>query len=179
MTPDQGVAILEQVLASDEAQVAPLAVDVRQWSEFYPLVARLPFVQSLHATTTANGGRAFLGALEAEDPAGRRRRLQARICEHLALTLRVDPSSIAARTPLQRLGVDSLMGLELRNRLEADLGLALSATIVWTHPDVERLATYLLDKLGLATGAPPSGDEGALSALSDEALAALGEDLLS
>ena len=179
MTPDQGVAILEQVLASDEAQVAPLAVDVRQWSEFYPLVARLPFVQSLHATTTANGGRAFLGALEAEDPAGRRRRLQARICEHLALTLRVDPSSIAARTPLQRLGVDSLMGLELRNRLEADLGLALSATIVWTHPDVERLATYLLDKLGLATGAPPSGDEGALSELSDEALAALGEDLLS
>jgi len=45
------------------------------------------------------------------------------------------------------LGIDSLMGLELRNRLEAGLGMTLSATLIWTYSNVRLLAGHLAQRL--------------------------------
>jgi hypothetical protein len=42
------------------------------------------------------------------------------------------------------------MALELRNRLEASLGLTLSATLVWGHPTIAALATHLASKLNIS-----------------------------
>jgi hypothetical protein len=51
--------------------------------------------------------------------------------------------------PLRALGLDSLTGLELRNRLEADLGMKLPATMVWNHPSVTALVPYLAGRMGI------------------------------
>jgi hypothetical protein len=51
------------------------------------------------------------------------------------------------------MGMDSLMALELRNRLEASLGLSLSATLVWGYPTVAALAPHLAEKMGMTLGA--------------------------
>jgi hypothetical protein len=39
------------------------------------------------------------------------------------------------------------MTLDLRNRLEASLGLRLSATVVWNHPTVAALADHLARRM--------------------------------
>jgi phthiocerol/phenolphthiocerol synthesis type-I polyketide synthase C len=38
--------------------------------------------------------------------------------------------------------------MELRNRLESSLGLTLSATLVWTHPNVAAISNFLHEQLG-------------------------------
>jgi acyl carrier protein len=56
--------------------------------------------------------------------------------------------------PLKELGIDSLMAVELRNVLKADLALeaGLPATLVFDYPTVDAIATYLVGPvLGLAT----------------------------
>ncbi len=87
--------------------------------------------------------------LEATDPAQRRAVLERRLRELISQVLRLDPARIDPTTPIGTLGLDSLMGLEIRNRLEASLGLTISATLLWTVPTVVALAPYLAEKLGL------------------------------
>ncbi len=51
---------------------------------------------------------------------------------------------VPGETPLQQLGLDSLMALELRNLLGQALGCPLRATLLFDHPTVRGLAQYLL-----------------------------------
>jgi acyl carrier protein len=67
----------------------------------------------------------------------------------VARILRLELSHVDRDAPLKTLGLDSLMTLELRNRLEADLGLRLSATLVWNYPTVAALAGHLAQALRL------------------------------
>jgi acyl carrier protein len=113
--------------------------------------------------------------------------------------LRLEASRIERDTPLKALGIDSLMGLELRNRLEAKLGVTLSATLVWTYPNLGALTPYLCAQFGGVQGqaqpvsaggtaaidrASPIPEERkqdierVLDGLSDDELANLGEQLL-
>lgn len=50
------------------------------------------------------------------------------------------------------MGFDSLMALELRNRIEAALGLKLSATLLWNYPTVAALTPYLLGRVEKTLG---------------------------
>ena len=52
------------------------------------------------------------------------------------------------------LGFDSLMTLDLRNRLESSLGLSLSATLVWNYPTITDLTDHLAERLGITLVSP-------------------------
>jgi acyl carrier protein len=110
--------------------------------------------------------------------------LETHLIEQIAQVLRLPPKEIDPRTPLPTLGLDSLLALELRNRLEVSLGVTLSATLIWGYPTVAALAPFLVDKMGLRLEPPPAarsdgaeplqtGTTGGLDELSDEAAAAL------
>jgi acyl transferase domain-containing protein/acyl carrier protein len=78
------------------------------------------------------------------------------------------------RTPLNDLGLDSLMAIELRNGIGAAVGRTLPATLVYKYPTLDALARYLLiDVLGHATAAPAEtqrqdADEAEIEPLTDE-----------
>jgi len=46
------------------------------------------------------------------------------------------------------MGLDSLTGLELCNRLGASFGLTVPATAVWNYPTIAHLSLLLADKMG-------------------------------
>ncbi len=54
------------------------------------------------------------------------------------------------RRPLQELGFDSLMAVELRNVLSSSLGQPLPATLLFKYPTLEAITGHLLALLGLA-----------------------------
>jgi myxalamid-type polyketide synthase MxaC len=81
---------------------------------------------------------------------------------------------IQERVPLQDIGLDSLMALEMRNELAQSLGLTLSAGLLFNYPTVEELTEHLLGLLPVAvpdsipTAASKIESRTALHSMTDE-----------
>ncbi|HEU4533743.1 MAG TPA: beta-ketoacyl reductase, partial [Polyangiaceae bacterium] len=158
LTPALGLAALGRLLAAEAPpQVGLIAFDLRQWAEFYPAAARTP----LFARLRDEGGSAPAGHAALRDellaaPAPLRKGLlEKRLAEQVGRVLRLPPSRVQRQKAFNTMGVDSLMALEIRNRLEASLGLTLPAILLYAHPSVAALAAHLLGQLE-STGPAPS-----------------------
>ena len=94
----------------------------------------------------------LLAALAAS-PLERRAHVESIVRTTLAGILRRAATALDARQPFGAMGVDSLMALEFRNRLESALQRPLSATLTWNYPTVDALTSHL-DALLTPVAAP-------------------------
>ena len=125
---------------------------VRRWRETHLARAGAPLLADLHDTTTTPAP--LRARLLAAAPETRLADLHAAVADELAHVLRRPAERLGPDVPLQQLGLDSLTALELRNRLEAALDLALSPAVIWHHPTLRTLTRHLHDALGPAAPAP-------------------------
>jgi acyl transferase domain-containing protein/surfactin synthase thioesterase subunit len=79
--------------------------------------------------------------------------LREQVTSELGLEVNVD-----TRQPLQQLGVDSLMSVNLANRLEAALGVSVPVATLVRGPSLEQLADELLAGAGARSAAPSNPD---------------------
>ncbi|MGO4421681.1 type I polyketide synthase, partial [Streptomyces sp. MCAF7] len=100
----------------------------------------------LPAPQAARGGAALADRLARLPEAERAERVRSLIREEAARVLGLrSPDAIRPDQPLRELGMDSLMAVELRNRIGARLGSRLAATVLFDHPTTARLADHLLN----------------------------------
>ncbi|XYH95262.1 SDR family NAD(P)-dependent oxidoreductase [Sorangium sp. So ce1128] len=161
LTEADALAALERLLGGGAAQAGVLRFELRQWLEFYPTAAASPFWERLRKEGDRAKQRApevarLRATLDGATPAERPSLIEGFVREVAARVLRFDPGSIDRHVPLNDLGINSLMSLELRNGLEAGLGLSLPSTLLWTYPHVAGLSAYLAEQLGSGTGAQPA-----------------------
>jgi acyl transferase domain-containing protein/SAM-dependent methyltransferase len=106
-------------------------------------------------------GGGIADALAAAEPAERADLLADFVRDAVLRVTRSDPSRrLSRRDRLMDIGVDSLMAVELARRLERGLALGqpLSATLVFDHPTIAAIASYLDGLLANGTGVP-AGEE--------------------
>ena len=83
------------------------------------------------------------------------------LVEQIAQVLKCSPTRVDAHEPLNRLGIDSLMAVELKNRVEADLETNLPVTALLQGPSLSQLAAQLLEGLDApAAEAPDEAEDG-------------------
>ncbi|PYQ39697.1 MAG: hypothetical protein DMF77_20715 [Acidobacteria bacterium] len=162
--PDEGMAILERVIGSGLAQVTVLPV---QWPRFLAQFEagsepRL-FAEVAREVRPGTSARSAAAAgelrkrLEGTPPSKRRRVVLAHVREQVLKVLALDSSQpLDDRQGFQALGMDSLMAVELRNRLQAATGRPLSSTLAFDYPTVEAIAGYLATEV---FGLEPEVDE--------------------
>jgi acyl transferase domain-containing protein/NADPH:quinone reductase-like Zn-dependent oxidoreductase/NAD(P)-dependent dehydrogenase (short-subunit alcohol dehydrogenase family)/acyl carrier protein len=153
MTPAQGVAALGWALSARVPQVAIMRLDVARWCAIHPTAASSALLAGLRdagaaARQTEQDASGLRQTLLAALPGREREELiENHLRERVAEVLRLAPARVSLSAPLQKQGLDSLMTLELRNRLDADLGIPVSATVIYNYPSVTLLARYLAGEL--------------------------------
>lgn len=79
-----------------------------------------------------------------------RQRVVDEVARQVGAEMRIAPTDLDPRQPLTSLGLDSLMTLAIRRRLDRRFRTNLPATLVWNHPTVEGIAAFLAERLTAA-----------------------------
>ncbi|MER5549077.1 type I polyketide synthase [Streptomyces sp. NPDC002589] len=164
------LAALAEALDADEAVHAVADVD---WTLFHPvltgrgprpLVADLPAVRAL--PTPAQAEVVLAASADLEHQLLEMVRAQAAAVLGHASGDAVDPVR-----PFRDLGFESLAAVRLRDRIAAETGLALPATLVFDHPTVQAVVEHLIAEL---SGTRRDETQSAPTAGHDEPIAIVG-----
>ncbi|MFG1372207.1 type I polyketide synthase [Xanthobacter oligotrophicus] len=175
ISPAAGAAVLGQLMARRPGHVAVLPTGwqagLRKGLGSTGLLAGFAA-----AAPPQDGGPAappFRLRLEAAGAGERARLLRAHVRQLVATALEFPaPEAVDPARPLEDMGFDSLMNMELKAALEKDLGVLLKATLAYDYPSIEALVRHLAEEVlawreeaSAATPAEPQDDaEGALLA---------------
>lgn len=152
MAPEAGIAALSRVLTMDTSHLAIVDVDWARYLAHTRTVAPRFTDLAAELADTAGGtatsaGPSLRERLEATNPAGRRDLLLENVRANAAAVLHLnDPQRVPPRQGFNQMGMDSLLAVELKNRLQQILGLSLPPTVAFDYPTPVALAQHLLDE---------------------------------
>ncbi|MYK66811.1 MAG: SDR family oxidoreductase, partial [Gemmatimonadetes bacterium] len=161
-TPRQGIRAFERLVRQDVTNSVVMAMD---WSVFEEAVEeRPPLLDELLSTDSEDGEDAsatpkdVLSQLGETPTTAREDLLVSFLQGEVQAVLRL-PSAPAPTIGFFDLGMDSLMAVELRNRLNRAFSGTYTApnTLVFDYPDIASLATHLAGELVVDGGAPAPG----------------------
>ncbi|MFA5708323.1 SDR family NAD(P)-dependent oxidoreductase [Mycolicibacterium sp.] len=186
LSPTDALAGLADVLVAATDGPAQGVVARVDWARFLPLyqqAGRRGFLAELErevpaaVTAAAPAGSAagttqLVDRLTAAPVQQRKKLLTDYLRDAVAEVTRVDTSEIREDAGFFDLGMDSLMAVELRRRIEQGVGQQIPITLVMDHPRLSDVADYLLgDVLGLAQQAAPVAAPTAAATRRDEPIA--------
>ena len=152
IAPKQALEILGRLLGQSTTQVVAVPVSWKQFREVYPSGSGSPLLAELareQAEVPRSAGRTSdrRDALLAAEPTERRQLLQSYLSEQVARVLGLSPSRLDLQQPLNHLGLDSLMAVELKNRIAVDLKVNVPVAKFLQGFSVDQAVTQVLDQL--------------------------------
>jgi len=164
LAPADARETVERVLRQGSAQICALHVDWSRYRKHHGLVGEPGLSVDLERRSSGDGAVALevpeeklSDVLAAVLPA---QRLDI-LLEHLQRLARsvlgyAEGDRVRRNQPLVEQGFDSLMAVEMRNRMTKWVGQRLPASLLFDYPTLERLAQHLLDDvLGLTERTEP------------------------
>ncbi|MDF5733208.1 MAG: type I polyketide synthase, partial [Rhizonema sp. PD38] len=147
--PEQGLQVLGELLTQQIPQVGVMTVDWSLFVKQFSSQANLRLFEVLAPTSAPASDRSqFVQQLEDTAPHARQQLLTTHVRSQIAQIIGWNsPDKIEPRQRLFDLGVDSLMAIELKNRLESSLECSLRTTLLFDYPTLEALIEYLSRKV--------------------------------
>jgi len=152
MKPEDGLIILGKLLRQSTPQVGVMSFNLRKWIQFYPRLGKSSLFAHLikeesgkqdgaHETRNQRLTREMLLAIDTEQ---RRQLASNYLSEQIARVLNLSSSKLDAHQQLNRLGIDSLMSVELKNRISSDLNVTVPVATFLRGITLEQLTAQIL-----------------------------------
>lgn len=181
LPPADALAGLADVMAASGTHAQGVVARI-DWARFLPLyqqVGRRAFLAELEPeapgtapAVTTDGKTRLVERLTNAPVQQRKKLLTDYLRDAVAEVTRVDSSEIREDAGFFDLGMDSLMAVELRRRIEQGVGREIPITLVMDHPRIADVADYLLGEvLGLSDPSSAPQSASAATTRTDEPIA--------
>jgi acyl transferase domain-containing protein/acyl-CoA synthetase (AMP-forming)/AMP-acid ligase II/acyl carrier protein len=150
----EALRILGTLLNGRHTSVAVMPFDWDDWSAAHPATASRPYLRLL---TTARADLADAASISSDEilaapPDARAAMVERYLCDRLARLLQVEVAQLVRDAPLTQLGIDSLMAVELKNRVEADLRTSVPIVALLQGGSIATLARVVLTAISGSSG---------------------------
>ena len=174
LAPGVAIGVMAQLLAAPDAAVAVVDLDWAVWPGTLPRVPALvgPLVPEQAPVAATPQGLA--GTLAAAPPERRAGVLAEALSGQVGHILGLPGSEIDRGLGFFDAGMDSLMAVELANRLRGLLDVPIPATVAFDHPTIDALTAWLLGALSLGDAASVPGAPVAVALDPDAPIAVIG-----
>ena len=158
LSPGEVMSLLESSLVAGNTQVAAIRVDWAKWRQFFRSMQENPLLERILASVEGQEGGGVTSdwrlKIESAAPKDREPIIAAAVRDVVGSVLRVKPDSLRDDQPLTDLGLDSLMGVEIENSLEAAIGVALPPTSLMRARTIGQIASLIAGHMGGKTATP-------------------------
>ncbi|MBI4375934.1 MAG: type I polyketide synthase [Elusimicrobia bacterium] len=164
ISSSNGTAILGRLLSLTRSQVAVAPINWDQWSEAHPFARVSPLLSNILSESPAGQSgtsRITRETILAVEPALRKELIESYLKPKIARVLGLSDAALDTAQPLTSLGLDSLVVIELKNRVKLDLGIEIPLMTLLSGLSIRQLASWLAQELDSQSAptkdAPPSG----------------------
>jgi len=152
IVPKHGLQVLGQLLSGEHAQVGILPITWDTWQarlgSAFPLLRDVLQTESAPEPSAAATQPELLQQLAAVAAEARPGLLLTYVQGEVARVLGLDASHLPdIQTGFSDMGMDSLMAVDLKNRLQSSIGKPLTSTVTFNYPTIEALARYLSEEV--------------------------------
>jgi acyl transferase domain-containing protein/NADPH:quinone reductase-like Zn-dependent oxidoreductase/SAM-dependent methyltransferase/acyl carrier protein len=176
LSPAEVISILESSLRAPAPQVAAIRVDWTKWRTFFRSMQANPLLERIFASVEGEENAALTSdwrnRIESASPEEKEAVIAQAVREVVGSVLRVKPDRLRDDQPLTDLGLDSLMGVEIENSLEAAIGVALPPTSLMRARTIGQIAALMVTHVGggapTATSTPVAAPASAVERSADE-----------
>ncbi|NEP49754.1 MAG: SDR family NAD(P)-dependent oxidoreductase, partial [Moorea sp. SIO3C2] len=152
ISPSQVLESLELLMSGSGVEVGVVPIE---WSAWQERVEKWPFLAdweqaatSIEPTPTMQGGQ-LLAEIKAASGSEREKLLMAYLQDATARVLGMKISQVDVQQPLNQMGLDSLMAVELRNRVKTKLAVDIPITKFMEELTVTDISTEINQQLTL------------------------------
>ncbi|MFJ1767932.1 type I polyketide synthase [Amycolatopsis sp. NPDC088138] len=147
--PADGLAVLGRLLRGDQAQAAVMSFDPEVWAKDFPALRTGSLLHDFD--TTPEAGTSGVTVSDLDDTAAQAA-ISAYLCGQVATVVKAQPDRVQGGQRLNRLGIDSLMAVQLRNRITEDLGASLPVAVFLQRGTIDHLAEVVLSTIRTPEG---------------------------
>jgi acyl transferase domain-containing protein/NADPH:quinone reductase-like Zn-dependent oxidoreductase/SAM-dependent methyltransferase/acyl carrier protein len=155
MSNSEGLASFEKIIKNCPSQIAIIPMRLSNFLQNFALGTHPPVLADLAEMDNTSDSESpdakeesdIVERLEKAPQGLRHNQLLNHVIEQVRIRLKIDPAvHIDPQAPLIDLGLDSLLAIELRNRLSNTLGLSqlLPATLFFDYPNAESITKFLI-----------------------------------
>ncbi|EGO65798.1 lichenysin synthetase A [Acetonema longum DSM 6540] len=160
--PAAGLQILEALAGRDLEQVAVMDMDWEQWGAIFQQAGKAGLFEDLlqhtgeiaaTVSSAASGEGSVRAGLLGAGPEERRQLLEQYLCGQTAQVLKLPQARLDVNAALNGMGLDSIMAVELKNKLERTLGVVVPMVNFLQGPSIAELAAQVQELLTLEPAA--------------------------
>ncbi len=182
LSPADALAGLADLMATSTSHGVVARIDWASFLPLYQLAGKRPFLAQMQrevpdsapAPTSASGTTQLVDRLTVAPAQQRKQLVVDYLRDVVADITRLDPAEIRDESGFFAVGMDSLMAVEMRTRVEHAVGQELPSTLAMDYPRLVDVAEYLLgDVLSISaqTSAKPAAQPASVPMRTDEPIA--------